>query len=1195
MFKLDLNRAARPLQMLRALLAAALLAVVLPAAAFHFPWDQGHDTTNSNDPPPPGPCEGPNCDDDCGSNASRSPVYAALGHAIWRGTDVVLRGRPFVGIYRVYNSNDPVIGLFGNGWSVCFDVALYPANKSGVQQRIYKAANGKRFTYVRQADGTYRAADSRFETIVEGPSSVTMTSLDGRRQVFALDGRLLERFDANGNRTSFAYDTAGRTTRMADDNGRSLTMAYNGASLVASVSDHTGRRWAYGYDLNGNLVSVTDPTGGVLRYTWQAFRPSGDANTYWQLLSATDPAGVVLVSFTYSADKVASYTDGANRITYTRPSSNTRTAGTVTQRDSLNVTTSFAFGALGLVTRDTNGIGGNTTYTYDTNGRLTATVDAAGRTWSSTYDSLGRMSSSTNPLGQVSTTQYSGNDPRPVRLVSPSGRVGSMSYDARGNLLTATDPAGATTTMAYSASGDVRSIANALGRTTTIEYNPAGLPIAVTDPLGRRGTMAYDSLGRVTTVTNPAGEGSTYTYDVLDRVVSVLDPLGQTTTFSYDAAGRTAAITDAKGSVTRYEYDTFGRRSAEVHPDGRRTTIAYRLDNLPQTITWPDNSTITYAYDANKRVTSESAGGEVISYTWNALNQITAASGPGGSVTYTYDAAGRIASETSNGRVQVVTRNADGERTRLEYFGGLAQTFTRDNRGLVTRISAPAGNFDFALDVLGQRTQLGYPGGATASFAYDAAGQMTGLTHNGPFNAPYAYNFDAAGRINRITGDGPDWTYRYDALGRLSSATHGTTNYVYTLDAVGNLTDGARSHDVNHRLLADAANDYSYDGRGNLVLERNRTTGARTAYTWNTKNQLLRVEQYADATAASPLRTLQFTYDPMGRRVSKADNGVVSRFVHDGDDLLGTLDAGSAVLASNVFGGGVDEPLAATIGGSTQLLHANHQGSIAAVSVGGTLTHSYTYDPYGGTAAPSSADNATPFRYTAREKDTEQLYHYRARYYSTAQQRFLSPDPIGVLGGINTYAYVGGDPVNEIDPTGKCPWCIGAAIGFGFDLVSQLVENGGNWRCISLGRLAASTALGAVGGGLGGRGLTGALRGLSNGTKGRIGETLSIVNNRLGGNTLLSTQTRSIPGQRTIVDSTWRSLSGSTYYVESKFGTAGLTSAQRAASNAVGNAYHVERWGYPFFERVGAYGGGAAAGAAGSAAGSAAGGDCDCQ
>jgi RHS repeat-associated protein len=896
-----------------------------------------------------------------------------------------------------------------------------------VQQRIFKAANGKRFIYVRQANGSFTAPASRFETIVEGPTSVTMTMLDGRRNVFALDGRLLERWDTNGNKISFTYDAAARPVGISDGNGRSLSIAYNSASLVASVTDHSGRVWRYTYDAAANLTSVTDPLGGAMRYTWQTYRPPADANTYYQLLSVTDASNVVQVSFTYTGNQVASYTEGANRYTYTRPASNTSLAGTVTRRDSVNVTTSFTYGALGLITRDVDGIGGVKSYSFDNNGRITATVDALGRTWTSSYDSLGRMTATNNPLAQTSSVQYAGSDPRPVRITSPSGRVVALTYDARGNLLATTDPIGAVTRMTYSARGDVTAIANALTQQTSIAYTATGLPVQVTDALGRASTMTYDALGRVVTATNAAGETTRYAYDVLDRVTSVTDPLSQVTAFTYDAAGRLTSVTDAKGSVTQYQYDSNGRRSAEVAPDGRRTTFAYRADNLLSTITWPDNTTITYQYDNNKRVTRETAGSEVINYTYNAVNQLTSATGPGGAVSYTYDNAGRVATETSGGKTNIVVRNAEGERVRLDYLAQ-SQTYTRDARGLVTRIASPAGNFDFSFDALGRRTQLSYPNGSTARYAFDAAGQLTNLTHAGVFNAPYAHTFDAAGRITRIVGDGPDWNYTYDALGRLTRATQAASTYTYTLDPVGNILDGSRSHDVNHRLTADATKDYSHDQRGNLTLERHRSTGARTVYTWNVKNQLSQVQLFADATPGSLTRTLAYTYDPLGRRASKIDNGVTQKFVYDGDDLIGTLDAGNSTVASNVFSGAIDEPLSSNTGGSSKTLYANYLGSVKAVAEGPVTTHAYGYSPYGETLAGSSADS-TPFRYTGREKDADSLYHYRARYYSTAQQRFISTDPLGFVGGFNLYAYTGGNPVSFTDPRGGNTIAAGAIGG----------------------------------------------------------------------------------------------------------------------------------------------------------------------
>jgi RHS repeat-associated protein len=48
-----------------------------------------------------------------------------------------------------------------------------------------------------------------------------------------------------------------------------------------------------------------------------------------------------------------------------------------------------------------------------------------------------------------------------------------------------------------------------------------------------------------------------------------------------------------------------------------------------------------------------------------------------------------------------------------------------------------------------------------------------------------------------------------------------------------------------------------------------------------------------------------------------------------------------------------------------------------------------------------------PFRYTARESDTETgLYYYRARYYDSAAGRFLKEDPMGFNAGVNFYSYV---------------------------------------------------------------------------------------------------------------------------------------------------------------------------------------------
>lgn len=66
----------------------------------------------------------------------------------------------------------------------------------------------------------------------------------------------------------------------------------------------------------------------------------------------------------------------------------------------------------------------------------------------------------------------------------------------------------------------------------------------------------------------------------------------------------------------------------------------------------------------------------------------------------------------------------------------------------------------------------------------------------------------------------------------------------------------------------------------------------------------------------------------------------------------------------------------------------------------------------------SSGSANNPYQYTGRENDGGGLYFHRARYYSPGMGRFISEDPFGLGGGLNGYAYVGGNPIQLSDPYG---------------------------------------------------------------------------------------------------------------------------------------------------------------------------------
>jgi len=91
------------------------------------------------------------------------------------------------------------------------------------------------------------------------------------------------------------------------------------------------------------------------------------------------------------------------------------------------------------------------------------------------------------------------------------------------------------------------------------------------------------------------------------------------------------------------------------------------------------------------------------------------------------------------------------------------------------------------------------------------------------------------------------------------------------------------------------------------------------------------------------------------------------------------------------------------------------------------------------------------------------LSHNWHRTYDPTLGRYLQSDPIGLAGGLNRYAYVGGNPVGWIDPDGEAG-LLGAAVFGVFELGRQLWKNGGNVKCVKWTQVGLAAAGGAFGG-----------------------------------------------------------------------------------------------------------------------------------
>jgi RHS repeat-associated protein len=206
----------------------------------------------------------------------------------------------------------------------------------------------------------------------------------------------------------------------------------------------------------------------------------------------------------------------------------------------------------------------------------------------------------------------------------------------------------------------------------------------------------------------------------------------------------------------------------------------------------------------------------------------------------------------------------------------------------------------------------------------------------------------------------------------------------------------------------------TYVANGN-TLSKTDSTGT-TSYTWDFENRLTSV--ILPGTGG----TVNFKYDPLGRRIEKVSPTGTTIYAYDGDNVVEELGGGGNLLAHYTQGAGTDEPLAMYRGLTTSFFHADGLGSITSLTDGsGQLAASYVHDSFGNLTA-STGTVTNPFQYTGREFDSETgLYYYRARYYAPELGRFTTEDPIGVGGAITPFAYTDDNPVRWADPFGLSP------------------------------------------------------------------------------------------------------------------------------------------------------------------------------
>ena len=827
--------------------------------------------------------------------------------------------------------------------------------------------------------------------------------------------------DANGHRTSFAYDGLGReTSRTRDWDSVTTTTTYASCALCAAVTapsncgntvkpvmrvrteapdmptttvfrdaygrairtavkgfDGTDRRTDVFYDAHGHTVCKSEPyhAGDTPKYTLYQY------DIRDRLTRTTRPDGGVTEVI---------YTGASNQVTETVTETVNASDGTTTRE------TQRVYNVLRELTSTTEAVGTTeqvkTSYGYDGAGRLEK-VTTGGQTTTFTYDDAGNRTSVTNPdMGAtVSTT---------------NGTVSvEFEHNGYGELTEHTDARGATY-YGYDELGRLECAADRDG-TATWDYDPAngyGL-------LERRGYDRDTTYSDADSCTFGTDFEETYTYNGDARLTgvqtSIVDDTDATTpltrSHSYDSYGRLSSTTYPSGVKVDYEYNlygylaklkhgstalveidaqtAYGQSKQETYGNGVTTTREFdalgRLKEIETALgaTKIQNNTYGWRSDGSLEHRIAGAAGDLPrreeTFDDDYLNRLTAATTGNRTLSFDYDLRGNLEQKTS-------TVTADIDVTSY----ALASGSNRLSSAVIE-------------DVENERV--------THNFIYDSSGHIT--------------HYDACSDGAAACADADDTFIEWNARGLATEVTLGAADPTPTAREVFFYgPDGARYFRKSVWKEEENFEDLVYVTpvqRATITMTVTKTT--RTYY------------------AGAYEKTVTVGGDTV-ERTRIGDSVVHVKTVTVGGDTVEhvkTTPESASILVTNPV---------ATTESAFEYLHRDHLGSVEAVTdADGNELVVLGHDPYGERRKSDWTAQLTPAEtetlrsehgervsrgFTGHEHlDRTGLVHMNGRVYDPRLGRFLSPDPIAgdptSSQSWNLYSYVGNNPLSYADPTGE--------------------------------------------------------------------------------------------------------------------------------------------------------------------------------
>ncbi|HEB1564111.1 RHS element core protein [Escherichia albertii] len=827
------------------------------------------------------------------------------------------------------------------------------------------------------------------------------------RSKFDYMGRLQAQTDAAGRKTEYSPNVVtGLVTRITTPDGRKSEFYYNNQNQLTSASGSDGLEIRRKYDEYGRLTQETARNGDVTRYSYD--------NPHSELPSVTEDA-----------------TGSRKQMTWSR------------------------YGQL-LTFTDCSGY--ETHYEYDRFGQMTAVHHEEGASLYRNYDNRGQLISVKDTQGRETRYEYNAAGDLTV-IVTPDGNRSETQYDAWGKAISTTQ-GGLTRSMEYDAAGRVITLTNENRSHSDFSYDTLDRLVQQRGFDGRTQRYRYDLTGKLTQ-SEDEGLITLWHYDESDRITHRTVNSEPAEQWQYNDHGwlkEISHISEGHRVAVHYGYDRKGRLTGErqtVHnPETgellwqHETKHAWNeqgLANRFQADSLPPVEWLTYGsgYLAGMKLGDT----PLVEYTRDKLHRETVRSFGNNAyeLTSTYTPAGQLQSQHLNSLVydRDYDWNDNGELVRIS---GPRQTreYGYSATGRLESVRTTAANLDiripYATDPAGNRL----PDPELHPDSTLTAWPDNRITED----AHYLYRYDRYGRLtektDRIpagvirTDDERTHYYHYDSQHRLVFYTRiqheeALVESRYFYDPLGRRTGKQvwrRERDLTGWMSLSRKPEvtwYGWDG-DRLTTIQTQQSRIQTVYQPGSFIPLIRIETENGVLDKTPRRSLAEKLQLEG---SEDGHGVVfpAELVRRLDRLEGEIRADRVSDESRTWlaqCGLAVEQLAKQVEpeytpeSRLHLYHCDHRGlPLALISNEGATEWRGEYDEWGNQLNEENLQQLyQPYRLPGQQYDDESgLCYNRHRYYDPLQGRYITQDPIGLDGGLNTYSYPL-NPINEIDPLG---------------------------------------------------------------------------------------------------------------------------------------------------------------------------------